>query len=115
MAERLIHAFEALDADMSREALDPPKLNDDDQVCGLEHPLFLGLEEILVTSSTSLDKKSEAGCNTVEARFSGHRFSGKPRFKGHSSKNLSNNFCFFVRKSARNSGKSRFSGQKVCC
>ena len=30
--------------------------------------------------------------STVEARFSGHRFSGKPRFKGHSSKNLGNHF-----------------------
>ena len=25
---------------------------------------------------------------TVEARFSGHRFSGKPRFKGHPTENL---------------------------
>ena len=47
----------------------------------------------------------------MEARFSGHRFSGKPRFKGHSSKNLSDHFWYLVHKSARNSGKSRFSGQ----
>ena len=48
---------------------------------------------------------------TVEAWFSGHRFSGKLRFKGHSSKNLSEHFWYLVHKSARNSGKSRFSGQ----
>ena len=52
VSEGLVHAFTCLDNDMSREAQDPPKLNDDDQVCGLEHPLFLGLEEILGTSST---------------------------------------------------------------
>ena len=51
--------------------------------------------------------------NTVEARFSGHQFSGKPRFKGHSSENMGNRFLFLVHKSAQNSGKSRFSGQTL--
>ena len=32
--------------------------------------------------------------NTVEDRFSGHRFSGKPRFKGHFKKVLTTNFNF---------------------
>ena len=32
VAEGLVHAFTCLDNDMSREAQDPPKLNDDDQV-----------------------------------------------------------------------------------
>ena len=50
---------------------------------------------------------------TVEARFSGHRFSGKPRFNGHSLGNLGNHFWFLVHKSARYSRISRFSGQKV--
>ena len=30
--------------------------------------------------------------STVEARFSGHRISGKPRFKGHSLQNLRDHF-----------------------
>ena len=51
--------------------------------------------------------------STVEARFSGHRFSGKTRFKGHPSENLGDHFWFLVHKSARNSGKTRFSGQKL--
>ena len=50
---------------------------------------------------------------TVEARFSGHQFSGKPRFKGHSSENMGDRFLFLVYKSARNSGKSRFRGQNL--
>ena len=32
--------------------------------------------------------------NTMEARFSGHQFSGKPRFKGHFSENMGD--CFFI-------------------
>ena len=35
--------------------------------------------------------------STVGVRFSEHRFSGKPCFKGHSSKNLSNHFGFFAK------------------
>ena len=31
---------------------------------------------------------------TLKARFSGHRFSGKPRFKGHSLEYLGNHFDF---------------------
>ena len=52
--------------------------------------------------------------STVEAWFSGHRFSGKPRFKGHYSENLGffGHFLFLLHKSAWNSGKSCFSGQK---
>ena len=44
------------------------------------------------------DGSAETGtCNsepqgTMEARFSGHRFSENPRFKEHSSKNLSDHF-----------------------
>ena len=34
--------------------------------------------------------------STVEARFSGHRYSEKPRFKGHSSENLGDHFLFLV-------------------
>ena len=43
---------------------------------------------------------------TVEARFSGHRFSGKHRYKGHPLDNLGDHFLFLVHKSDRNSGKS---------
>ena len=50
--------------------------------------------------------------STVEARFSGHRYSGKPRFKGHSSENLGDHLWFLVHKNARKSGKSR---QKFFC
>ena len=43
--------------------------------------------------------------NTMEARFSWHRFSGKPRFKGHSSENLSDHFWFLVHKCTQNRAK----------
>ena len=50
---------------------------------------------------------------TVEAQFSGHKFSGKPRFKGHFRKYVQPYFLFLVHGFARNSGKSRFSGQSL--
>ena len=31
----------------------------------------------------------------MKARFSGHQFSGKPRFKGHSSENMGNRFLIY--------------------
>ena len=40
--------------------------------------------------------RSEPDTSTVEVRFSGHRFSGKPRFKGHSSENLVDHFLFLL-------------------
>ena len=60
----------------------------------LQHVTFKTSEVLYVNANVFWLLLKFLGMNTLKARFSGHRFSGKPRFKGHSLENMGTVFYF---------------------